>query len=129
MRTPPRTGRTPRRPEPEHSPRGTRMEKGPDRSGPFRSWRPPSLLGVLLGRPLELLQLREYRIGVDLLFLLGPARLRRHERLRRRLGGGRHLGRQEGLAAGRGLRLRLVLGGALDLEIEVDLRGKAERHR
>src|SRR5579863_8226336 len=80
---------------------------------------------------LELLQLAEHRVDVDLLLLARLRRDRRAEHVlgaRRRRAGGGDLGGNEGLTL-RGLGLRAVLGGAVDLEIEIDLRTQAKRHR
>src|SRR5208283_2143582 len=77
----------------------------------------------LLALSAQLLKLGEHGFDVEFFGFLGGGRLLRL-RLRRRSDGG---GKQR-----RALRLgrnRLFLGGALHLEVEVDLRAKTERHR
>src|ERR1700704_5579039 len=87
--------------------------------GLFETRRPE---GRVLALAADLLDLGEYRLHVELLVgLLGVLGL-----LVRRLGGG-HLGRKQRDPM-IGLR-RLFLGGAMDLEVEVDLRAQAEGHR
>ena len=78
---------------------------------------------LVLGLAAELLELGEHRVDVEVVLLLGGGGRFLFDR--RRCGG--HGGGQQRHAAF--LRCRLLLGGALHLEVEVDLRAQAERHR
>src|SRR5467141_2500249 len=69
----------------------------------------------------DVLQLGEYGIDIEVVALF-------FGRLEFRLLAGGLGGRQQGGAAVGGVG-RLLLGGALDLEIELDLRAQPERHR
>src|SRR4051812_8198063 len=81
-----------------------------------------SLLFALGPLAAKLLELGEHALDVEL-FLLARFRLRRYRSVR----GGRSR-KQRRSPVDLGLD-RLLLGGALDLEVEIDLRTQAQRHR